>query len=283
MMRSMLFTPALQVERAMKAWKYSPDAIILDLEDSIAEEKKLEARQCAVSVISQTEQPWYIRINSLETSLWLKDLEAVLHPNLHGILIPKVENADMLKELDAVIARFERDAGRSSPIRLMPTIETVAGYDKLRDIARASERIDSITFGEGDFSLDIGIEWDSTSPTIVAVKTSIVLESRLAQLNAPHDGVYPKLRDESGLKENCLFARRIGFGCKHCIHPEQLSVVHEVFSPHASAIEKAERIVDQFEAALREGKASIQMDGQFVDYPVYYRALQVIGERQRKN
>lgn len=282
-MRSMLFTPALQVERAMKAWKYSPDAIILDLEDSIAEEKKLEARQCAVSVISQTEQPWYIRINSLETSLWLKDLEAVLHPNLHGILISKVENADMLKELDAVIARFERDTGRSSPIRLMPTIETVAGYDKLRDIARASERIDSITFGEGDFSLDVGIEWDSTSPTIVAVKTSIVLESRLAQLNAPHDGVYPKLRDEAGLKENCLFARRIGFGCKHCIHPEQLSVVHEVFSPHASAIERAERIVDQFEAALREGKASIQMDGQFIDYPVYYRALQVIGERQPKN
>lgn len=279
-MRSMLFTPALQKERAEKAWKYAPDAVILDLEDSIPIEKKAEARTNAAEIVAQAEQAWYVRINGMASSLWERDLQAVLHPNLQGILIPKVEDEEMIKTLDEAVARFERETGRQTPLRLMPTIETVAGYDRLRSIARASERIDSITFGEGDFSLDLGIEWDSASPTIVAAKTTVVLESRLAQLNPPHDGVYPKLRDEHGLRDNCMFARRIGFGCKHCIHPEQLPVVHEVFSPHPSVIERAARIVEAFEVALQEGKASIQVDGEFVDYPVYYRALQVMGERR---
>lgn len=278
-MRSMLFTPAIYRERADKVWKYEPDAVILDLEDSVSLDKKQEARINAAAVVAQEARPWYVRVNSLASDLWQADLQAVLHPNLEGILIPKVEGADMIKTLDEAVTRFERDTGRATPFRLMPTIETVAGYDQLRSIATASERIDSITFGEGDFSLDLGIEWDSTSPTIVAAKTTLVIESRLAKLNPPHDGVYPKLRDEVGLRNNCMFARRLGFGCKHCIHPEQLAVVHDVFNTHQRAVEKAERIVAAFEEALREGKASIQVDGEFVDYPVYYRAQQVIGLR----
>ena len=277
-MRSMMFTPAVRPERAEKGWSAKPDAIILDLEDAVAAERKVEARGLAAGVIAKMERPWWVRINALDTPFWEDDVRAVVQRNLAGIMVPKARSAAEILAVERVLDECEETHGIASPIALGPIVENVVGLAHVRDIAGASRRVSFLTFGEGDFTLDLGIDWDSSSPTLIAAKAQLVLESRLAGLDRPHDGVYPHLGDPAALERSCLAGKALGFGAKHCIHPEQIATIHAVFTPSAKALERAQRIVDGFEAALATGSASTTIDGEFIDYPVYHRAQNILGE-----
>jgi len=281
-MRCMLFTPGIQYERAKNAWKYDPDAVILDLEDTIPPSNKSQAREITRKVISEEDKNWYVRINSLSSEWWEEDLNSVVHPNLKGLLIPKANDPRALKDIDDLLGKYELEQGISNKIKLIPIIETVKGLDNVREISRSSDRIQALAFGEVDFSLDLGIDWDPTSLALTVAKVMIVLESRLAGLEKPHDGAYPVLHDEAGLRSSCLRAKSLGFGAKHCIHPEQIPVVKEVFAPSKEMVERSVKIVKEFERAMSGGIASISVDNQLVDYAVYKRALQVIAEGEKK-
>ena len=277
-MRSMMFTPAVRPERAEKGWAAGPDAIILDLEDAVADERKVEARALAAGVIAKLERPWWVRINALDTALWEGDVRAVVQPNLAGIMVPKARSAADVLAVERVLDECEEALGIATPIALGPIVENVVGLAHVREVGTASRRVAFLTFGEGDFTLDLGIDWDSSSPTLIAAKAQVVLESRLAGLDKPHDGVYPHLGDPAGLERACLAGKALGFGAKHCIHPEQIATIHAIFSPGAKARERAQRIVTDFEAALAAGSASTTIDGEFIDYPVYHRARKVLEE-----
>lgn len=276
-MRSMLFTPALDDGRALNGWRFGPDAIILDLEDTVPPERKNEARIKALGVLEASGRDYFVRINSFQTEWWRLDVEAVLHPRLAGLVVPKVESAKAMIELDDILSSYAQSGNSSNSIRLLPIIETVAGWAEIRSIARASRRILALTFGEGDFTLDLGLDWRE-SPTVAFAKAQLVLESRLAGLAPPHDGVFPRIGDELGLKQSAERAKDIGFGTKHCIHPSQIPVIHAAFSPTPDERRRAASIVAAFEASLKQGVASITVDGQFVDYPVYQRAVNILKE-----
>ncbi len=277
-MRSLLFTPALRPDRAVKAWHYEVDTIILDLEDAVPAECKDEARTLASQAISGTSRPWAVRVNGLGTKWARDDLEAVLQPNLAYLMLPKVQSADDIRSIEDILAVHERRVPRDLPIRLLPIIESVQGLSNARAIGEASERVVALTFGEGDFSLDLGVDWDPFGTVLTAAKVQLAIESRLAGIGRPHAGAYPHLHDPGGLERSCQLARELGYATKHCIHPEQIPVVRRIFAPSAKAVERAQEIVRRFEEALAQGSAAITVGAEFIDYPVYHRAKQTLEE-----
>ncbi len=279
-MRCLLFTPALRSDRAAKAWSFQPDSVILDLEDAVAADRKIEARNIAAQTVSEIAQPWTVRINALDTVWWKDDLTAVLHANLAYVIVPKADTAETIQTINHILSAYEATVSRATPIKILPIIESVQGLANARVIGQASPRVSALTFGEGDFSLDLGIDWDSFGTTLTQAKVQLVLESRLAGLEPPHAGVYPRLQDPEGLERSCQHGKSLGFGAKHCIHPEQIPTIRRVFSPSEKAVKRAREIVVRFEEALKAGQAAIMVGSEFIDYPVYHRAQQTLKEAQ---
>ncbi len=277
-MRSLLFTPALNPDRAVKAWRYEVDAIILDLEDAVPADRKEEARALASLTISQNARPWAVRVNDLATGWTETDLEAVLHPHLALVMLPKAQSADDIRAVDNILSAYEGRTPRDTPIRLLPIIESVQGLRNARAIGEASKRVMALTFGEGDFSLDLGLDWDPFGTALSVAKVQLAIESRLAGIGRPHAGAYPRLHDLDGLERSCRLAHELGYGAKHCIHPEQVPVVRRIFAPSAEAVQRAREVVRRFEEALAQGSAAITVGTEFIDYPVYHRAKQTLEE-----
>ena len=164
----------------------------------------------------------------------------------------------------------------------MATIENASGVRNVYDIARAGTRLRRLCFGAGDFTLDVGLDWPddsgTTSPTVVHAKVQLVLASRLAELEPPHDSSYPVFADLEGLRREANESRRLGFVGKHAIHPGQLPVIEEAYRPSQHQIDRAHRLIAAFESAEAKGQGAVGVDGELVDYPILYRARQVLTE-----
>jgi citrate lyase beta subunit len=283
----MLFVPATSEEKLAKIAGFGALPCIIDLEDSVAIGLKESARAIAaehITIAGGTERLW-VRINALPSAWGRADIAAVALPGLRGIVVPKVEEAGQLIEIDELLRSAEHEQGlHPGTVKVMASIETVRGLANARAIAAVGGRLERLGFGAGDFSRDIGLEWpdpDGLSPTLEAAKIELVLASRLAGLLPPDDGSYPRYRDPDGLRTEAHHAKRLGFGGKHAIHPDQVPVIEEVFQPSAEALERARRIVAAFEEAESAGRAAVGLDGVLIDYPVVYRAMELLGIRQR--
>lgn len=285
--RSMLFVPATSEEKLAKIAGFGGLPCIIDLEDSVAIALKDAARAIATAHItaSGASQRLWVRINALPSAWGRADIAAVAVPGLQGIVVPKVEEAGQLREIDELLHSTELANGvRPGSVKVMASLETVRGLSNARAIAAVGGRLERLGFGAGDFSRDIGLEWpdpDGLSPTLEAAKIELVIASRLAGLLPPDDGSYPAYRDHDGLRAEARHAKRLGFGGKHAIHPDQVAVIEEVFRPSTEALEHARRIVAAFEEAENAGRAAVGLDGVLIDYPVVYRAMELLGIRQR--
>jgi citrate lyase subunit beta/citryl-CoA lyase len=194
--------------------------------------------------------------------------------------VPKVEGVDDVRVVDWYLTALETEGDlEPGSVKLMPTIESVAGLAAVEQIAAASPRIDCLVFGAGDFSLDAGLDWpqpDGMSELLLAAKRRIVLASRLAGLAPPHDGAYPMFRDDEGLRAEAEQARLLGMFGKHAIHPRQLAVIDQVFRPTSAQVAHARSIVAAFETSEAAGVGNLDLAGQFIDYPVVERARQLL-------
>ena len=158
----------------------------------------------------------------------------------------------------------------------MPIVETGRGIAALRDIARSGTRVRRLSFGAGDYTLDVGMRWTFGERELDHVRTAIVVESRAAGLEPPVDTVWIHLGQPEALRRSTELARDLGFQGKLCIHPEQLDPVNEVFTPTDEEIGKSERYVAAFEEAEANGSVSIQVDGYFIDYPIVEKARRTL-------
>jgi len=218
-----------------------------------------------------------VRVNALNTPFGYDDLRAVAPSSPDGIVLPKSESAQDVLAADWLLLQLERQAGlEAGGIRLIPIVETAAGLANVDEIAAASRRVTRISFGAGDFTLDLGISWEPDNEAVLWAKIRLIVASRTAHLDAPLDSVYPNLSDFDGLRREAEKAKRLGFQGKNCIHPSQVEIVNSVFTPTAAEISRARRLLDAFEAATRQGTASIVVDGDFVDYPIAERARRLI-------
>ena len=275
--RSVLAVPASNLEMAGKALASAADTVFLDLEDAVAQDEKANAREKIVRALRELDwrnRPTLYRINALDTPYFYRDVIEVVEEagdRLDSILVPKVQRPEDLHVAATLLFQVETAIGlEPGKVKLEGQIESAEGLVNIDAIARATDRLDALHFGPGDFAASlrmpqasIGVmdKWDEVYPghRFHYAMQRIVVAARAAGQRAV-DGPVADYRDEEGLRESCLTARSLGFDGKWCIHPAQIEVVNEIFSPTEKEIEWARKVV----AAYEEGGA-INVDGQMVD------------------
>ncbi|HXJ78938.1 MAG TPA: CoA ester lyase [Candidatus Methylomirabilis sp.] len=283
--RSLLFVPAHVEKMLDKALGLSLDATILDLEDAVPPGQKAAARDGARAYVERRPGHAFVRINPLTsrapftTACGAEDLAAVVMPGLRGVVFPKVEMVEDLEAVDAAMAVAERRARLiEGGVELYSIIETASGVLDARAIARARmRRPHRLCFGAGDFTRDIGVEWSREERESFTARSMIVLASRAAGLPAPIDSVFVDFNDPEGLRASTRVAKQLGFRGKLVIHPSQVAIVNDVFTPTAEEVAWARRVVDGLATAEREGLGAFVVDGRMVDYPIVERARDILG------
>jgi citrate lyase subunit beta/citryl-CoA lyase len=265
---SYLFVPGNRPDRFDKACAAGADAVIIDLEDAVAPPDKAAARDALANWLDSEQAraskvPVLVRINCINSGCFGDDLRLCRTPGIAGVVLPKAERV-------ADVAA----ASPGSPV--YPLIETALGFSRITELA-AAPRVSRLLFGSIDFKLDMGIDGDRDE--LLFFRSQIVLASRLAGLLPPVDGVTVDIDDDARVEDDTHYARRLGFGGKLCIHPNQVPVVNRSFLPSQQRIDWANRILHAAEAA---GGGAVALEGKLIDRPVFVMAQRIIEETLRK-
>lgn len=277
--QSYLFVPGVSAQMFDKALDSEADCVIFDLEDAVAFSEKELARERLKNYLLNKPpgKDSLIRINDLTTTFWKDDLVAAIDANVSGIMVPKAECAWNLKGMcETAAAEFEKKGRNPFRFSVIPLIETARGVHSAFEIASAHPFINRLAFGSIDYCLDIDCELTEDGLELLFARSQMVNASKAAGIEGPIDTVYPQLENEKGLMDEALRARKLGFKGKLAIHPKQITAIHSIFTPTQEEIERASRIVSSFEAAEGRGIASIKVGSQFVDYPVYKKAKEIL-------
>lgn len=276
--RSMMFIPGNNPGMLINADIYGADTLILDVEDSVAITEKDAARHLvrqALLHVPYTREV-AVRINHIQTPYGYKDLEMLLPAKPDMIRLPKAECADDILEVDAIIAKAEKENGFTpGSIRLMAAIETAKGILNAYEIASASPRMEALAIGGEDFLADLKTSRTSHGGEFLVARGQIVLAARAAGIQAI-DTVFANVDDTEGFQRETTQIYELGFDGKSVIHPKQIALVHEIFTPTAQQIDKAERILAAYEDALAKKSGVIALDGKMIDAPVVARAQRVL-------
>ena len=258
--RSFLFVPANRVERFDKALNAGSDAVIIDLEDAVPSDLKVEARQQLSQWLQQNpEKQIMLRVNARQTAWFLDDIALIQYPNVSAIVLPKAESSADIEVIT-----------QTKAIAVYPLIETPLGFAQVRQIA-ATEHVQALMFGSIDFQLEMGM--NGGYQELLYFRNEIVLASKLAGIAAPVDGVTVDIKNDELLRLETTQAKNLGFAGKLCIHPLQINMVNQVLSPSPAEIEWAQRVVNA--ASEAQGQA-VSLDGKMVDLPVIRKAEQIL-------
>jgi citrate lyase subunit beta / citryl-CoA lyase len=274
--RSFLILPVNVPRFVEKAYLRGADAIVLDLEDAVPPSEKSEARKLvkeSISIAGRGGADIFVRVNN-EPSLLDDDVEASVHKGMHGIFLPKVESPGDVLRLEAHIGRLESERGiESGQIKLSLHIESPAAMLKMEQIAVASSRIESMSLGQDDYCLSLGVE-PSAAGTELFLPLSMLATVCKATGLSPIGilGSVAGIRDLEGFEKAAEAGRQLGCTGAFCVHPDQVLVLNRVFSPSAAKVAHARRVIEAFEEGLRKGRASVTLDDRMVDTPVYKQA-----------
>lgn len=280
--RSFLFAPANVARRVEKALTLEADAVILDLEDSVATAEKVGTRRLVVEALkAQRRARLYVRVNAPSTPFCHGDLLEVIRKGVDGVVVPKIESAADLHAVDWVMAALERERGLAEgSLDLMPIIETASGVQRVDRILQARSlrpypgawRVRRVAFGAGDYANDVGLSPTLDEPELAGARERIVLASRAAGMENPVDSPWFHFKEAEAFRRSLERSRRGGFQGRLCVHPDQIAPVNAAYLPSAEELERARRIVAAFREAEARGEAAVQVDGLMVDYPIVHRA-----------
>jgi citrate lyase subunit beta / citryl-CoA lyase len=284
-LRSMLFVPADSERKLAKALGSRADALILDLEDAVAPARKPAAREAAAAFVAAQAKALpaslFVRINPLDSGLALDDLAAVVVPGLAGIMLPKTTSAEDVRRLGLYLDALESRAGMArGTVHVVPVAtETAQAMLTMASFVPGIPRLAALTWGAEDLSTALGAisnrEADgSLSPLYVFANSMCLCAAAAAGVDAI-DTLHADFRDGDGLAAACAVARRRGFRGKIAIHPDQVDIINEAFTPSEAEIAAARRIVDAFAAQPQAGTLSI--DGVMVDLPHLKQARRTLG------
>ena len=276
-LRALLFVPGSDVRKLAKVASFGADAVVVDLEDAVADEQKSQARALAFDAIPgcRGDGVVMVRVNGRDTGQLAEDIASVIRPELDAVVVPKVEDAETLTEADRLMEAAEIRAGLPvGSVRLLCLIETARGLVECeRILASAPERFLTAILGSGDFSVDLGVDLSRDASELHYARSRLVVAARAARRSRPIDGPFLNLEDHDGLAADTVRSRQLGFQGRIAVYPPQVDAVQRIYlMMPESEIEHVRRIVAEFEEAERRGVASIRVDGEFIDYPLYRRA-----------
>ena len=280
--RTALFAPGNRPDRVEKALGLDADAVIMDLEDAVPFAEKESTRKTVRDLLDKYPgKRMYVRINASNTPYAKEDIAALGSKNIVGLMLPKVESPDDLIAFGRLLTDLEKDSGLiEGSLEVLSICETAKGLEEIYSIASVKtepNRDMIIAFGAADYTLDLGISLTREGRELDYPRTRLPIASKAAGIGPPLDTPWMvDLKDIDGLVADAQRAKAYGFQGKVVIHPSQIQPCHDVFTPTLAEIDYARKIVEAFEAAEREGKAAIQLDGKFIDYPVVERARQTI-------
>jgi citrate lyase subunit beta/citryl-CoA lyase len=274
--RSRLYLPGSEPKYYINAALHDPDAVILDLEDSVHRGEKDAARILVRNTLRAVDFgacERMVRINQLP--LGLEDLADVVPESPDLILMPKVEDPQQVAEVDRMIGELKGRNGIIRPIWIMPILETALGIENAFPIAAASDNVAALTIGLEDYTADLGVARTPEGSESLYARSRVVNAARAAGVQAI-DSVFSDVADMDGLRHWGEASRALGFEGMGCIHPGQIRVVHEAFAPAPAEIDKAQKIVAAFEDAQKKGLAVVSLGSKMIDPPVVQRALKLV-------
>lgn len=272
MRRSRLYLPGNEPKFFINAGLHQPDAVILDLEDSVAPEEKDAARNLVKQALRQIDfrdAEIMVRINPGE--LGRKDLLAIVPHGVQVILVPKCESAQTIVEVMQDIEKLRREHKLTQEIFLIPIIESALGVIKAFEIGSASDRVCALAIGLEDYTADLGVQRTVKETESLFAKSMLVNAARAAGIHALAS-VYAEVDNTEGLRQNVLAAKTLGFAGMGCIHPRQIKIIHEAFAPSVEEINQAQKIVFAFERAQQKGLGVIALGTKMIDMPIVKRA-----------
>ncbi len=276
MRRSRLYLPGNTPKLALNAGLHGGDGIILDLEDSVAPNRKDEARILVRNTLRAVDfygEERMVRINQGERGL--KDLDAVIPQHANVILLPKCETPEQLIAVDERIQSLRKVHKIENDVWIMPIIESARGVIRAYDIASASSNVIALAVGLEDYTADIGAPRTSEGKETFYARSVVVNAAKACGLQAI-DSVFSDISDMDALYENVRASKALGFDGMGCIHPRQIKVIHDAFAPTEKEIEKARKIVNAFKEAEKKGLGVVAVGSKMIDPPVVKRALRVM-------
>ena len=276
MRRSRLYLPGNEPKFFTNAGLHGPDAVILDLEDSVAPAEKDAARAMVRNALRRVNfygAERMVRINQGERGI--KDLDWIVPHNVHLILLPKVEDPEQVRAVDSRVNELRKTHGVEAPVYLMPIIESALGAWKAYEIASASGNVVALAIGLEDYTADLGVQRTNEGLESVWARAQVINGAVAAGVQ-PIDTVFSDVADPDGLRASVLEAKGLGFVGKGCIHPRQIEIVHEAFAPTAAEVEKAQKIVLAYEDAEAKGLGVVSLGSKMIDPPVVKRALTTV-------
>lgn len=274
--RSRLYLPGNEPKFFINAGLHSPDAVILDLEDSVAPAEKEAAQLIVRNALRSVDfygAERMVRINQLPKGCG--DLKYIVPHNVHVILIPKCESADQVKQIEKEVERLRKEHNVKNEIYFMPIIESALGVLKAYEIASASKYNCALAIGLEDYTADLGTQRTNEGTESIFARHMLVNSAKAAGIQAI-DTVFSDVGDMEGLRQSVIEAKSLGFEGKGCIHPRQIQIVNDAFAPTGEEIEKAKKIVIAFEDAERKGLGVVSLGSKMIDPPIVKRAVRTI-------
>ena|SRR5919199_3619565 len=291
--RSLIFVPGNNKRFVEKAKALTADIICFDLEDSVPLNEKNAARKTIADALTwrtEYKSSFYLRINSLDSNLWLLDLREIIRNGIDGVVVPKVNDEAQIKNIDSQLSEIE-DTKRMTKksIKLIPSIESARGIVNAYSIARSSQRVNAIVFGIFDYLYDMGLDYagnDDMEKNMYG-RAKLPVDARAAGIESI-DGIWQKVDDTQGLIRDAITAKRLGYSGKSIIHPAQIDPVHKVFVPSQSQINWATRVVEALKEAMEKGHGlgAVKLEGKMIDAVHYKQAkaiLEYSDDSRRKN
>jgi citrate lyase subunit beta/citryl-CoA lyase len=272
---SMLFVPADTERFLAKAGQRGADALILDLEDAVARQSKLAARENLVTFVPLLQAsagvPIYVRVNN-EPELLVADLKAAIAAGADGLLMPKVDSPAQVVALNTEILKLESHYQRApGGVRVVALLESPQAIWNAMAIAQSSPRLSALLFGTEDFGAATGLESTPESMSVPAQMMALAaVAAGLQPMGLP--GTVAEFTDEDAYRAVAMKARRIGMRGSICIHPAQVPVINEVFGGSVEEAERARRLLAVFDASVAAGKGAIAYEGKMIDEPIAIRA-----------
>ena len=273
---SRLYLPGNSPAMMLNAGIHHPDGIILDLEDSVAPEKKWEAGflvRNALRSVNFYGAERMVRINQFP--MGIEDLKFIVPHNVHVVLLPKCEDPDEVLKVQEQTENLRAQYSVSGEIFFMPIIESAMGVERAFDIARSSRQVIALAIGLEDFTADIGVPRTQDAMESFYARTRLVNACKAAGIQAI-DSVFSDVADEVGLRETIRSSRSLGFEGMGCIHPRQIAPIHESFAPEQEEIARAEKIVHAFLTAGEKGLGVVSLGTKMIDPPVVKKAQKII-------